>query len=47
MEWKNVKSPETIKQHFKEFKEAKTSHGIEDRVVYNFDQTGFRVGCGK
>lgn len=47
VERKNAESPETIKQHFDEFKEAKTSHGVADGDVYNFDETGFRAGCGR
>ena len=47
MERRNAESPETIKQHFEEFKEAKTSHGVEDGDMYNFDETGFRVGYGR
>ena len=47
MEQRNAKSLETIKQHFKESKETKTSYRIADRDVYNFDETGFKVGYGK
>ena len=47
VERKNAESPETIKQHFDEFKEAKTSHGVADGDVYNFDETGSRAGCGR
>ena len=36
-----------IKQHFDEFKEAKISYGVADGDVYNFDETGFRAGCGR
>ena len=45
IERRNAESPETIKQHFDEFKEAKTSHGVADGDVFNFDETGFRAGC--
>lgn len=44
---KNTISPKTIKQHFEEFKKAKTSHGVADRDVYNFDEIGFKVGYEK
>ena len=40
---RNAKSPETIKQHFEEIKEAKISHEVADKDVYNFDKIGFRV----
>lgn len=44
MERRNAESLKTIKQHFEEFKEAKASHGVADKDVYNFDETGFKVG---
>ena len=47
LERKNGESQETIKQHFDEFKEAKTSHEVADGDVYDFDETGFRAGCGR
>ncbi len=45
VEQRNAESLETIMQHFDEFKEAKTSHGVADGDVYNFDETRFRAGC--
>lgn len=47
VERRNAESPETIKQHFDEFKEAKTSHGVADGDIYNFDEIGFRAGSGR
>ena len=47
MEKRNAESSETIKEHFEEFKEAKTFHGVKDGNVYNFDETEFRIGCGR
>lgn len=47
VERRNAESLKTIKQHFNEFNEAKTFHGVADGDVYNFNETGFRVDCGR
>ncbi len=47
MERRNAESLETIKQHFEEFKKDKTSHEVENRDMYNFNEIRFRVGCGR
>ena len=37
----------TIRKHFRDFYDVKQELGIHDDDIYNMDETGFRVGCGK
>jgi hypothetical protein len=35
---------EDIQEHFKAFKKCKDYWGIQNEDIYNFDETGFRIG---
>jgi hypothetical protein len=35
---------EEIQEHFKAFKKCKDYWGIQDKDIYNFDETGFQIG---
>lgn len=37
----------SILQHLQAFQAAKDKYGILDQDVYNSDETGFRIGCGR
>lgn len=34
-----------IEEHFQRFQATLLEHNIEKRDVWNFDETGFRIGC--
>lgn len=36
-----------IKKHFSDFYKIKQELGVHDDDIYNMDETGFRIGCGK
>jgi hypothetical protein len=44
---KNAHDPERFRKWFAEFKKICDQHGIQPRDIYNFDETGFRIGIGK
>jgi hypothetical protein len=44
---KNAHNPERFRQWFAEFQKICNLHGIQPHDIYNFDETGFRIGIGK
>ena len=46
-ERKEAHSPEEIRAHFRRFREAREKYGVLDEDIYNVDETGFRIGCGR
>jgi hypothetical protein len=44
---KNAHDPEAFRKWFAEFKKICDQYGIQPRDIYNFDETGFRIGIGK
>jgi hypothetical protein len=36
-----------VKDWFKQYKTAVVKHNVERKDIWNFDETGFRVGCPK
>jgi Beta-lactamase/Tc5 transposase DNA-binding domain len=40
-------SRQTIQAHFDRFQNAVQEYGIADNDIYNFDETGFRIGIGR
>jgi Tc5 transposase DNA-binding domain len=40
-------SRRTIQAHFDRFQNAVQEYGITDNDIYNFDETGFRIGVGR
>ena len=46
-ERKETHSSEEIQSHFRRFKEAREKYGVLDEDIYNVDETGFCIGCGR
>lgn len=46
-ERKEAQCEETLKKHFERFKWACRDIGLMKQDLYNMDETGFRIGCGK
>ena len=44
---KNTHDPADIRAHFEKFKAAREIFGIQTEDMYNYDETGFRVGIGR
>jgi hypothetical protein len=44
---KNTHNPADIRAHFENFQAACTLFGIGFKDIYNYDETGFRVGVGR
>ena len=44
---KNAEDPETLKAHFERFRTLQTQYGIQAKDLWNFDETGFRIGCAR
>ena len=44
---KRAHNPDNLREWFKRFKYVCDTHGIQATDIYNFDETGFRIGIGK
>ena len=44
---KNAHKPETFQTRFEDYRIAKAEKWIHNEDIYNFDETGFRVGVGQ
>ena len=44
---KNTHDPADIRAHFEKFKAVRDFFGIQTEDMYNYDETGFRVGVGR
>jgi hypothetical protein len=44
---KRAHHPEDLLEWYSRYKEAKEKHGVVDSDIYNFDETGFRIGVGR
>jgi len=44
---KNSQEPATFMDHFYKYKRAMEDHGILNEDVWNMNETGFRIGCGR
>lgn len=43
---RNRITPEIIQDHFKKLERAIREYGVALEDIYNFDETGFQIGCG-
>ena len=46
-ERKHAHNAKDIREHFEAYRAAREARGIVDEDVWNMDETGFRIGCGR
>jgi hypothetical protein len=47
VERQHAQDPQTIQQHFYDFRNVVQKRGICSDDAWNMDETGFRIGCGR